>query len=126
MIENAHEGHALALHGAHTHALTRGVAQKSTRQRERVALCTCLSASLFLASYLVLHALHLAARDPSYVTRISQIPLFANIGASAMFGLFAGVAWTSLVRRPERFLRHLPLSLAVLTIVFVLEAVLFP
>jgi hypothetical protein len=102
------------------------VPRNSTATRERVALCTCLSGGALLASYLVLHALRVAALAPAALERISPIPLFANLVASTLIGALAGVTGTSLVRTPARILRSLPTWIALLSVAFVLESVLWP
>ncbi len=125
-MNDACEAHEFGFDAADSRELGSTLARNSTLTRQRVALCTSFSALGFLFSYLVLHALHVAALDPSFLSRISPIPLFANLGASAAVAPIAGVIANALVRRPEKILRHLPFSFVIMTIAFVFEVLLWP
>ena len=120
------EAHEFGFSRVRSYQLGGTLTRNSTFTRQRVALCTSFSALGFLFSYLVLHALEAAALDPSFLRRISRVPLFANLVASASSALVLGVIANALVRRPERILRHLPFSFVALTLVFVLVVVLWP
>lgn len=122
MFDKAYEFHGPAFNAARTPELP----LNSTHARQRVALCTSLAAILFLTSYLVLHALHVASLDPPGVARLSRVPLFANLCASGAFGLLGGFVLGSSVRGQESILRRLPLCFAWLSVVFALEALLLP
>jgi hypothetical protein len=125
-MNDAYEAHEFSFRGVRSYGFGGALTRNSTLTRQRVALCTSFSAHGFLFSYLVLHALHVAALDPSFLPRISPIPLFAILDASAIIAPVLGLIANALVRKPERILRHLPFSFVIAMIVFVLEVVLWP
>jgi hypothetical protein len=126
MIGNAHEGHELAADRSRTYAVSREVARNTPRLRERFALSTSYGASLFLFSYTLLHALSVAGLEPSFMERLSRVPLFAHLAASASLGVLGAAVGATATEPTARTLQRLPVWLGALTLLFVVTTVLFP
>lgn len=103
-----------------------GVSARSGSITRSLAVLSSLTGTTFLDAYLVLHALHVAGRDPKFVTRLSPVPLFACCGTAAIAGLLFGVS-CSLVRLDhDKLLLRMPSILAVSVALFSLEILIWP
>src|SRR5207344_847134 len=106
MLGKTYEFQGTASNATSARDFARRLPLNSTDVRRRVALCTSLAAILFLTTYLVLHALHVASLDPPVIVRLSRVPFFANLAASGSIGLVGGIALGSSARRHESILRN--------------------
>jgi hypothetical protein len=98
-------------------------AQRSTSARAGIQIAG--GGAAFLVVYVTLQLFHALGRDPSLVTALSPIPLFARFAASSAFALPAGLALGLLVRDRERFLSRLPALLAAAIALFIIAVVFF-
>ena len=80
----------------------------------------------FLCSYMALHALHVAHRDPAWVRSLSAIPLFAVCEAAALTSLLFGPVVSFFVLDREELVARLPVALAISAALFALEIIVLP
>src|SRR5258708_856205 len=107
-------------------AAERVVSQRAGALTHRLASLSALAGTSFLYAYMVLHALHVAGKDPKFVQLLSGVPLFATCGASALAGVSFGVLCHFSGLDQTKILLRLPKLLALSLVLFTLEILFCP
>jgi hypothetical protein len=98
----------------------------ATPSAARLASLATLAGTGLLGSYMVFHALHVAGRDPHFVTSLSAVPLFSTCEAALLVGLGVGLSGSLAVLDHDKLLVRMSKILAVTIVLFTLEIVFFP
>ena len=100
--------------------------QRAGALTRRLASLSALAGTSFLYAYMVLHALHVAGKDPKFVQLLSAVPLFATCGASALAGSLFGILCHFARLDQAKILLRMPKLLTLSLVLFTLEILFFP
>jgi len=110
-----------------TSGATQLISRRIVISNERALMVSSARAGVvFLYAHLFFHALHVAGRDPWFVTRLSRIPLFATCEASVLATLFTVLGAKLLLPIHDKEPARLANALLVAIAAFTLEIAFFP